>query len=469
MACSLCGEAHGEGRRLFCCSQCGEFLQCHDCVKSRHQLNPAHLIREWNGACWTEAQLNGTTPDPQTGLIGVGLVFQLGHHGLPCEFPDNGWYPATTVDPATCSTLQVLELFWLLNVVGNVNVHDFVGTLERLTDPLRMSTVPDRYKAFGRSARQWGFLGRGKRSGRGHVPSGLRKTPAGGTALLCGPCPQDGWNLPEGWREVPPAYKYLYMLLLALDANFRFKNRLRANEHDDPSLGLGAAYFVEQSGYREHLKNYVAEKDVSSCIVFAALLQKETRMTMGLRVSGVGGCVCARHGVVRPLGLGDLQKGEQYANMDYILLSALMGVTVLCLTISYDIACQWKINLPARAKKIADTTSITTNLEDFEIQYALPVWHAVAHGVSCQTQNSLSYAVGVGRTDGEGIERTWAVLNPISYSTKEMGDGARKDAIENKVDHLNWEKNVLQTELTNEQETLCRGSLLSPSRSGTNR
>ncbi|KAJ7178669.1 hypothetical protein C8R43DRAFT_843108, partial [Mycena crocata] len=468
---------------LFRCSQCGEFLQCHNCVKSRHQLNPAHLIREWNGACWTEAQLNGTTPDPRTGLIGVGLVFQLGHHGLPCEFLgplrsmvvidtagiftvdycycgcvrstrtnpvgqciDNGWYPATTVDPATCSTLQVLELFRLLNIVGNVNVHDFVGTLERLTDPLRMSTVPDHYKAFGRSARQWGFLGRGKRSGHGHVPNGLRKTPAGGMALLCWPCLQDGWNLPEGWREVPPAYKYLYMLLLALDANFRLKNRLRANEHDDPSLGPGAAYFVEQSGYREHLKNYVAEKDVrvSSCIAFAALLQKETRMTTGLRVSGVGGCVCARHGVVRPLGLGDLQKGERYANMDYILLSALMGVTVLCLTISYDIACQWKINLPARAKKIADTTSITTNLEDFEIQYALPVWHAVAHEVSCQTQNSLSYAVGVGRTDGEGIERTWAVLNPISYSTKEMGDGARKDAIENKVDHLNWEKNVSQ-------------------------
>jgi hypothetical protein len=31
----------------------------------------------------------------------------------------------------------------------------------------------------------------------------------------------------------------------------------------------------------------------------------------GLRVSGVDGCVCARHGVVRPRGLGDLQKGER--------------------------------------------------------------------------------------------------------------------------------------------------------------
>ncbi|KAJ7149380.1 hypothetical protein C8R43DRAFT_887926 [Mycena crocata] len=239
-------------------------------------------------------------------------------------------------------------------------------------------------------------------------------------------------------------YRFLYMMLLALDANFRLKNRLRANEHQDPSLGSGMGYFVETEAYKTHLREYVAEKDVSTCIAFAALLQKETRLTTGLRVSGVGGCVCARHGVVRPLGLGDLQKGERYANMDYVLLSALIGVTVLCLAISYDIACQWKVNLAKRAKKIAETTPITTRLDDFEIQFALPVWHAVAHEVSCQTQNSLSYALGVGRTDGEGIERTWAVLNPIAYSTKEMGDGARKDAIENKVDHLNFEKNIRQ-------------------------
>lgn len=140
------------------------------------------------------------------------------------------------------------------------------------------------------------------------------------------------------------------------------------------------------------------------------------------------------------------ERGRSYANMDYIFLSALTGVFVLCLAISYDIACQWQINLPVHAKKIAESTGITTVLNDFEIQFALPVWHAVAHEVSCQTQNSLSFAVGVGRTDGEGIERTWAVLNSVGFSTKEMGDGARHDAIENKIDHVNFEKNIGQGE-----------------------
>jgi hypothetical protein len=154
--------------------------------------------------------------------------------------------------------------------------------------------------------------------------------------------------------------------------------------------------------------------------------------------------------------------------MDWIFMAALAGVALLCLTISYDIACQWRIHLLERAKKIEgkrraveiptraeDVTASgsqtdaappppMTNLGDFDIQFCLPVWHAQAHEVLCQTDNSLSYALGVGRTDGEGIERTWAVLNPVGFATKEMGEGGRHDAIENKIDHMNFEKNVNQ-------------------------
>jgi hypothetical protein len=101
------------------------------------------------------------------------------------------------------------------------------------------------------------------------------------------------------------------------------------NEREDPSLGPGWGSFVEPSKYKEHLKHYIAENDVrslslsvyrdliksfqvSTCIAFAALTQKETRNTAGLRVSGVGASVCARHECVRPNGVGDLQKGERY-------------------------------------------------------------------------------------------------------------------------------------------------------------
>ncbi|KAJ7079051.1 hypothetical protein C8R43DRAFT_1143320 [Mycena crocata] len=276
----------------------------------------------------------------------------------------------------------------------------------------------------------------------GLSPGGIWATSNGELAVLCWACPHDGINLPENWRDVAPEYRFLYMLLLAMDANFRMKSRLRANEREDPPLGSGWGTFVEEPPYKAHLVDYVAEKDVSTCIAFAALLQKDTRLTTGLRCSGVGGVVCARHEVVRPQGMGDLQKGERYANMDYILLSSIIGITAMYLAISYDIACQWKINLKTRMEAMPQDLQL-----DFGktlVQFGLPVWHAAAHARKCQVQNSLSYQLGVGRTDGEGIERMWSCLNPLAWATKEMGAGARHDAIEDKIDHMNFEKNIGQ-------------------------
>lgn len=57
-------------------------------------------------------------------------------------------------------------------------------------------------------------------------------------------------------------YRYLFRLIVAMDANFKMKNRIRAREHDDPSLGPGWGAFVEPKRYKKHLRKYVAEKDV---------------------------------------------------------------------------------------------------------------------------------------------------------------------------------------------------------------
>ncbi|KAF7310141.1 CxC2 domain-containing protein [Mycena indigotica] len=482
--CSLCSK---DDDRLFRCNSCGAYAQCQTCVLERHRLTPLHRVMRWNGKFWDDALLH--RPIAQNGL---GLEVQLGHDGLPCRNPSAprsmvvihtngvfsltvrlcacelgqqrsdpvqqllayGWYPATTVQPATCATLEALELFRLLNVVGNINAHDYMGVMERLTDAANVGKTPDRYKALLRMTRQHAYLIRAKRMGRGHETNGLQLTAVGGLAVVCWACPDDKRNLPTGWRNVRKKDAYLYKLILALDANFRLKNRLRANEHSDPSLTRGQGYFVQSDGYKSHLKTYVKEKDISSCVAFAALLQKDTRLTTGLRVSGVGGCVCARHGLVRRQGLGDLQKGERFANMDFIALATLENETAQSVLFSYDIACQWKVLLPLRARRLKDSGLLTTDLDDFEIQYALPVWHASAHEITCQVANSLRYAVGVGKTDGEGIERTWSILNPVGWSTKEMGEGSRHDAIEDKIDHVNFEKNIGQGEKYTCSETL---------------
>ncbi|KAF7288129.1 CxC2 domain-containing protein [Mycena chlorophos] len=267
----------------------------------------------------------------------------------------------------------------------------------------------------------------------------------------------------QTWRRLVRMFDlgFLYKLLLSVDANFRLKNRIRRNERFDPPLGKGFGYFVHTDAYKTHLLKYVKEEEViaflvlitngtdsycpsqfHACASFAALRQKDTKVTTGLRVSGVGGVICARHGLVRRQGMGDLQKGERYANMDFIVLATLEKEEVKAVTITYDVACHWQVLLPTRAALIRSRGGITTDLSSFKMQFALPVWHAAAHEVNCRTTNTLSYALGVGKTDGEGIERTWSLLNPIAWSTKEMGEGARHDALEDKIDHLNFEKNI---------------------------
>ncbi|KAJ7115651.1 hypothetical protein C8R43DRAFT_1138108 [Mycena crocata] len=445
---------------IFRCGQCGEFKQCRACCLDLHTRTPLHSVEEWNGNFWES-----------TSLFALGFVYQLGHGGLRCPVPEttlrtmvvmdvhaiykvkyrlcgcdlsdtakgfrqvlrNAWFPATATDPDTCATFEALEMFRHHNVIGNLNVYDFVKALERKTSALGsigLNKVPDRYKAFLRMSRQYAFLQRCRRAGRGHDEGGIDATALGELMVMCWACPFDGRNLPEGWRDVEPRYRFMYRLIVAMDANFKLKNRIRVNERADPSLGPGWGAFVEPEKYKEHLCHYVAENDISTCIAFAALTQKETCNTAGLRVSGVGGCVCARH---------------EYANMDYILMSALAGFDLMELTVSYDVACQWRKRLAERLEKLPEDMRL--DIEHILFQCGLPVWHASSHEADCTNRNSLSFKPGVAKSDGEGIERLWAQLNACAFHTKTMGIGNRADTIEDKIDYLNFMKNIGEADI----------------------
>ncbi|KAH7905083.1 hypothetical protein BJ138DRAFT_1138372 [Hygrophoropsis aurantiaca] len=425
------------------CAEGGNVVECGTCCKARHSILPLHTIQKWTGKFWEKSSLRS-----------LGHIVSLGHNGRDaCPFPSSeyamvildsngihsisvkfcgcsastavskrvqllrlGWYPATVVDPQTCATFRVLEHFSKLKLNGGLNAHDFVAALEQLTVPLTSRKFRyDRYKTFSRIHRQWAFLKRMKRAGRAHDVLGPSGTKAGELAVLCWACPHGNINLPPDWREVDP--KFLYSLILAMDANFRLKNRSRSGNNTDAALFLGP--------YLEHLKNYTSEADISSCIVFAALTQKDTRLTTGLRSSGVGACICARHKIVRPLG----------GFMQVLLLMSLMTVIL-----SYDISCQYKKNFWSRMDNMP--TQMQLSSDNINIEFALPSWHANAHTKICQSENSIAYHTGVGRTDGEGIERSWAAMNQLASSTKEMGPGARQDTLDDHFSFHNWEKNI---------------------------
>lgn len=46
--------------------------------------------------------------------------------------------------------------------------------------------------------------------------------------------------------------------------------------------------------------------------------------------------------------------------------------------------------------------------------------------------------VGIGMVDGEQVERNWSMTNRAGVSTKEMGDGSRRDHLDDQFGHHNY-------------------------------
>ena len=60
-------------------------------------------------------------------------------------------------------------------------------------------------------------------------------------------------------------YRFLYLLIIAMDANFHLKNLMRSSNAKDPGLHTGMAYFPADQPYCEHILKYASQKDVSVC------------------------------------------------------------------------------------------------------------------------------------------------------------------------------------------------------------
>ena len=83
--------------------------------------------------------------------------------------------------------------------------------------------------------------------------------------------------------------------------------------------------------------------------------------------------------------------------------------------------------------------------EDFDnvrLTTAVPTWHGESHYIECHTKNHVQDNKGTGKNDCEAPERVWAITNPISFATKEMGVGTQHNAIEDFIDYHNFGKNI---------------------------
>ena len=126
--------------------------------------------------------------------------------------------------------------------------------------------------------------------------------------------------------------------------------------------------------------------------------------------------------------------------MDYVFWASILGEDLLQFMVSYDVGCQWKINLNERRKRLP--TILREDGESRKICIGLPVWHGGVHEDACASSESLRYKKGAGMTDGEGVERVWSKLGPKSWATKEMHENNRHESLEDTMDDLNWTKNL---------------------------
>ncbi|KAF7342685.1 CxC2 domain-containing protein [Mycena sanguinolenta] len=457
----------------FRCRECyGVQMYCQDCMVEAHRLHPLCRIEVWNGAFFE-----------RRGLRRLGLRIQLGHpdnqpcprvhpggdkfvvivtngfHQVAVDFRQcrrssglarweqllrYGWYPSTPDHPKSAITISALKFFHAVSLQGKTTVYYFFHALARITDNTGggSSAFQRRYKLALRVVRQWRNLRALKRGGLGNDPDRCAsETRDGELAVECLACPKPGVNLLPDWKNTPLDKRFLYMIFLAIDACFRLKRKKISSWAADPSLQDGWAYFVPSAAYTDFVKTLGEQKEMSTCTGLAALDHANTKYPKGYAATGCGMITCGRHEIVSKNGVGNLQNGEKYGNIDYIVASAWQHLcALLFFPLSYDIMCQWSKHLQDRLSKLPP--ALRFQLATFFVKFVIPKLHILGHLRDCQENFSLLYTLGAGQADMEGIERIWSSSGLMGASTREMGPGSHQDTLDDFWHFWNWNKVV---------------------------
>ena len=136
--------------------------------------------------------------------------------------------------------------------------------------------------------------------------------------------------------------------------------------------------------------------------------------------------------------------------MDYVFCGTLSFIRAAEVTLSYDVVCQYSKRLAERLAQVRPASVIWAGAQAFakltltgSISYVVPKFHLYAHKAWCQLRFAFLWLLGVGMTDGEGVERLWSNVNGAASSLKEMGPGANNDTMDDIFGAWNWNKTCL--------------------------
>jgi hypothetical protein len=89
--------------------------------------------------------------------------------------------------------------------------------------------------------------------------------------------------------------------------------------------------------------------------------------------------------------------------MDYLIFSALIGIIIPWIFITYDIGCQWSKNYQSRMANFPEHMRIKSGTK---VDVLIPSWH-INGGERCKKSFCLGYTKGARRTCGEEVEISW--------------------------------------------------------------
>ncbi|KAF8576795.1 hypothetical protein K439DRAFT_1366257, partial [Ramaria rubella] len=133
------------------------------------------------------------------------------------------------------------------------------------------------------------------------------------------------------------------------DGNFKAQKKKKNDDPNNISLGNSNGYFAEDQTYQKYLNESGESQEKSTCAHLKAVNMQNKTKFKNVQVTGIVMIVCARHGLILPGSVVDLQKGERYTNVGYALTHALReAVHLPFLGFTYDVACQYIVNIHKR-------------------------------------------------------------------------------------------------------------------------
>ncbi|KAK0214509.1 hypothetical protein IW262DRAFT_1450145 [Armillaria fumosa] len=393
---------------FFCCCSCFNRQNlCQECMVNEHRDAPFHRIED------------------------MGLKVQLGHpFGKTCPYPQASGRQVMIIDVEGIHQLDVwfcrchqmtplyIQMLHMMSFMLKVSGYEYYQSLACLPNNTGSLMQP----VFLHVIQEWRHIHMLKRHGRGNDFSGSEGTKVGDCVVHCLACPRPGVNLSGNHKKEDI---WLDHLFISVDANFRLKRFNVSSDCCDPHLNKGYSYFIDSEIINAHMEKFedkIVEKK-STCNDHDAVKLATMCGGKGMSVSGVGAVVCSHHECQQGSSVINLRKGEQQVQMDLPMLLTL------------------KMEVPKEVINVY-RPSLTPPQEQNDIIILVPKFHLPAHIVECQEEFSFAFELFMGETDGEATEQTWAILNPVASSTREMGLGSCQDTLDDHWSDHNWQKNI---------------------------